>query len=571
MYTQAPRVLRAESVIESKHLRRPVIAIGYPGGTIMPVFDALHDCPDFRFILPRHKQGAGHMAQGYARAARKPGVVLTTSGPGTTNLITTLQDALKDGTPLVVLVGQVSTHAIGTDAFQEADVIGITGPCTKWNTVVRDIRDLPARMNDAFRIAGSGRQGPVLVALPKDVTSAVLDTPAPLASSHRGLPQWDNPIQPSDILAIDRSARIKRCADLINRAQKPVTYAGNGVLSCAAGPQVLAQLAETACIPVATSLLRLGCFDEHNSKSLRMLGMHGTAYANKAIQEADLSSQQRPTRCIIHFEIHPPHINKVIACDEFVQGDVTAGLIEFLPHIRAVENRPEWMGQISHWKNTFPIKPTPPKHATRISPEFVILRLSELTEKLRERTIVTTGVGSHQMWAAQFFRWTGDRSLITSGGAGTMGFGLPAAIGAHVAQPDAIVIDIDGDASLSMSLHEMSTAAEFGAKVKILVLNNDEQGMVTSWQALDHDQRYTHAHQRNPGFVKVANGMGVAARRLDAASDITDKLEWFIRSEGPSLLDVKVDDKMPVLPWVTPGKALDEMIMSPSQIWTSKQ
>ncbi|CDM31741.1 Acetolactate synthase, large subunit, biosynthetic [Penicillium roqueforti FM164] len=567
---------------------------GYPGGAILPVFDALHSCPHFRFILPRHEQGAGHMAQGYARTSRKPGVVLTTSGPGATNLITPLQDALKDGTPLVVLTGEVPTYAMGTDAFQEADVIGITGPCTKWNTVVRDIRDLATQINDAFRIAMSGRPGPVLVALPKDVTSAVLETPARVASS-QCLPKLNNPVLRFDALKANRSASIKRSADLINKAERPVLYAGNGVLSCAEGPKVLAQLAETACIPVATSLLGIGCFDENDPKSLQMLGMHGTAYANKAIQAADLvialgarfddraigdpdrfapvarAAGKDQRGGIIHFEIHPPHINKIIQCNEFVQGDVTAGLTELLHHVQKVESRPEWMGQISKWKKTFPIKPTPPKQMTQISPECVIRLLSDLTEKLSKQTIITTGVGSHQMWAAQFFRWTANRSLITSGGAGTMGFGLPAAIGAQVARPDAMVIDIDGDASLSMSMQEMAVAAEFGINIKILVLNNNEQAMVTQWQALDYDKRYSHAHQRNPDFVKVADGMGIKAQRLDAVSDITDKLEWLIRSEGPALLEVKVEEKVPVLPWVTPGKALDEMIINASQIDTSRK
>jgi acetolactate synthase I/II/III large subunit len=533
------------------------------------------------------------MAQGYARASRKPGVVLVTSGPGTTNIVTPLQDALKDGTPLVVFSGEVSTHVMGTDAFQEADVIGITGPCTKWNTVVRDIRDLPTRINDAFRIATSGRHGPVLVALPKDITSAVLEAPVHPRSSHD--PKPDILGIRADHRVVDQSPAIERCADLINRAQNPVIYAGNGLFSCAEGPEVLAQLAETACIPVATSLLGLGSFDEYDSKSLGMLGMYGTAYANNAIQEADLvialgarfddraigdpdgfapvakAAGKDQRGGIIHFEIHPPHINKTIQCDEIVQGDVTASLTKLLPHLRKVKSRPEWMDRISGWKKTFPIKPTLPQHTARISPELIILQLSKLTDKLSNRVIVTTGVGSHQMWAAQFFRWSRNRSLITSGGAGTMGFGVPAALGAQVAQPDATVIDIDGDASLSMSLSEMCVAAEFGINIKILVLNNEEQGMITQWQDLDYDKRYSHSHQRNPDFVKVADGMGIKAQRLDAASDIEDKLQWFISSEGPVLLEVKVEDKVPVLPWAPPAKALDEMITSADQIGGSKK
>ncbi|OQE34337.1 hypothetical protein PENCOP_c021G05567 [Penicillium coprophilum] len=535
------------------------------------------------------------MAEGYARASRKPGVVLVTSGPGVTNLITPLQDALKDGTPLVVLTGEIATHAMGTDAFQETDVIGITGPCTKWNTVVRDIRNLPAQINDAFRIAMDGRMGPVVVALPKDVTSAVLEAHHGLTSPHWDLPESDYPILQFNSLATERSTSIKRCAALINKAKKPVIYAGNGILSSAEGPKALAQLAEVACIPVATTLLGMGSFDEKDPKSLQMLGMHGTAYANKAIQEADLiialgarfddrvtgdtdrfalvarAAGKEKRGGVIHFEIHSPHINKIIECDEVVRGDVTAGLTELLPHVRKIKDRPEWMGQIANWKKKYPMKPATSLCANRISPEAVISRLSDLTEQLHNRIIVTTGVGSHQMWATQFFRWTGDRSLITSGGAGTMGFGLPAAIGAKLAQPDAMVIDMDGDASLSMSLTEMSVDAEYGINIKILVLNNEEQGMVTQWQALDYDKRYSHSHQRNPDFVQVASGMGIDAQRLDAVSDMSDKLQWLISSEGPALLEVKVEGKVPVLPWVAPGKALDEIITTRDQIWSSKK
>ncbi|KAJ5712748.1 Thiamine pyrophosphate enzyme C-terminal TPP-binding [Penicillium malachiteum] len=530
----------------------------------MPVFDALHNNPHFEFFLPRHEQGGSHMVQGYARISKKVGVLLVTSGPGATNLVTPLQDALKDGTPLVALTGEVPTYTMGTDAFQEADFIGITTPCTKWNRVVPDIRDLPAQMNDAFRIATSGRPGPVLVVLPKDVTTAVLEDPIRL-NSFQSIPTLDCPLLESKLFKANRSASIQRCAELINQAQRPVIYA------------------------VTTSLLGLGCFDERDPKSLPMLGMHGTVYANKAIQAADLilalgarfddRAIADPTRFapatkeaskeqrggIIHFEIHPPHINKAIQCDEFVLGDVTTALTELLPYFQKVESRPEWMGQISDWKKTYPMQPTIPLDA-KISPEYVIMLLSELTEKTNKRTIITTGAGSHQMWAAQYFRWTGNRSLVTPGGAGTMGFGIPAALGAQIAEPDAMVIDIDGDASLGMSLHEMASATECGLPIKILVINNNVQSMITQWQDLYFGKRHFGVHQRNADFVNVADGMNFKAQRVDATADVQAKLEWFIHSEGLVLLDVKVNDKVPVLPWVPTGKSLDEMMIDASQL-----
>jgi acetolactate synthase I/II/III large subunit len=553
----------------------------------LPVFDAIYNSKHFEFILPKHEQGAGHMAEGYARASGKPGVVLVTSGPGATNVITPMQDALSDGTPMVVFCGQVPTSAIGTDAFQEADVIGISRACTKWNVMVKNVAELPKRIKEAFEIATSGRPGPVLVDLPKDVTAAILRKSIPM---HSTLPSHPSA---ATVAARDLSKRqldgaITRVAKLINIAKKPVIYAGQGVLGHPDGPAVLKELADKANIPVTTTLQGLGGFDELDPKSLHMLGMHGSAYANMAMQEADLiialgarfddrvtgniakfapmaktaASEKRGG--IVHFEVMPKNINKVVQATEAIEGDVTTNLQFLIPRINSVSSRPEWFEQINDWKARFPLsnyeKETP---EGLIKPQQLIERLSNLTAHRKHETIISTGVGQHQMWAAQHFRWRHARTMITSGGLGTMGFGLPAAIGAKVAKPDALVIDIDGDASFNMTLTELSTAHQFDIGVKIIILNNEEQGMVTQWQSLFYEDRFAHTHQKNPDFVKLAEAMGVQARRCLTPADVDESLEWLVNGsgDGPALLEVITDKKVPVLPMVPAGKALHEFLV----------
>lgn len=524
------------------------------------------------------------MAEGYARASGKPGVVLVTSGPGATNVITPIQDALSDGTPLVVFCGQVPTSAIGTDAFQEADVIGISRACTKWNVMVKNVAELPKRIKEAFEIATSGRPGPVLVDLPKDVQAAILRHPIPTASS---LPSHHSA---ATIAARDTSRRhleesIKRTADLINVAKKPVLYVGQGLIALPEGPRLLKELADKACIPVTTTLQGLGGFDELDDKSLHMLGMHGSAYANMAMQEADLiialgarfddrvtgniakfapqaklaASEKRGG--IVHFEIMPKNINKVVQATEAVEGDVASSLALLLPHVKQTASRPEWFGQINDWKARFPFNYEKESANGLIKPQTVIEKLSIMTKDIKDRTIITTGVGQHQMWTAQHFRWRHPRTMITSGGLGTMGYGLPAAIGAKVARPEALVVDIDGDASFNMTLTELSTAAQFNIGVKIIVLNNEEQGMVTQWQSLFYEDRFAHTHQKNPDFTKLAEAMGVQAQRCIKPSDVEAKLKWLIESKGPALLEVVTDKKVPVLPMVPAGKALHEFLV----------
>lgn len=550
------------------------------------MFDAIYNSKHFDFILPKHEQGAGHMAEGYARASGKPGVVLVTSGPGATNVITPIQDALLDGIPLVVFTGQVPTSAIGSDAFQEADVIGISRACTKWNVMVKSVAEMPRRINEAFEIATSGRPGPVLVDLPKDVTAGILRRAIPTDTALPTLPSAASRAM-ADLSKKQLQASISRVANLLNIAKKPVIYAGNGVICSENGPALLKELADKASIPVTTTLQGLGAFDELDEKSLHMLGMHGSAYANMAIQEADLiialggrfddrvtlrvsgfapaarAAAAEGRGGIVQFEIMPKNINKVVQATEAVEGDVGTNLEYLLPLVdtKSMEDRKEWFGEINAWKTRWPLNDFERAgDSGRIKPQEMIEQLSDLCKDRKESTYIATGVGQHQMWTAQHFRWRHPRTMITSGGLGTMGFGLPAAIGAKVAKPDSLVIDIDGDASMCMTLTELSTAAQFNIGVKVIILNNEEQGMVTQWQNLFYEDRYSHTHQKNPDFMKLADAMGIQHKRVSKPEEVVDSLKWLINSDGPALLEVMTDKKVPVLPMVPAGHALHEFI-----------
>ena len=533
------------------------------------------------------------MAQGYARASGKPGVVLVTSGPGATNVITPMADALADGTPMVVFSGQVVTSAIGSDAFQEADVIGISRACTKWNVMVKSIAELPRRINEAFEIATSGRPGPVLVDLPKDITAGILRRAIPTESS------FPPPISAATRAAAELSnkqlaASISRAARLINVAKRPIIYAGQGVVASENGSALLKALADKSSIPVTTTLLGLGAFDELDEKALHMLGMHGSAYANMAMQHADLiialggrfddrvtgavskfapaakAAAAEKRGGIIHFEIMPKNINKVVQATEAVEGDISANLDRLLPQVeeRSMADRKEWFDLINQWKEKWPLSHyEKAERAGLIKPQTLIEELSNLTADRKDSTLIATGVGQHQMWTAQHFRWRHPRTIITSGGLGTMGYGLPAAIGAKVARPDALVIDIDGDASFGMTLTELATAAQFNIGVKIIVLNNEEQGMVTQWQNLFYEDRYSHSHHRNPDFMKLAEAMGIQHQRLIKPEDTVESLKWLINTDGPALLEVVTDKKVPVLPMVPGGSPLHEFITWDDSTW----
>lgn len=554
---------------------------GYPGGAILPVYDAIYNSDKFKFVLPRHEQGAGHMAEGYARASGKPGVVLVTSGPGATNVITPMADALADGIPLVVFTGQVPTSAIGTDSFQEADVVGISRSCTKWNVMVKNVAELPRRINEAFQIATSGRPGPVLVDLPKDVTAAVLRHAIPISSA---IPK--NAISKMSAKEVTQYTVecIERSARLLKKAKRPVIYAGAGLLNSEDGPRRLKELADKASIPVTTTLQGLGVFDQNDEKSLDMLGMHGSGVANLAIQNADLIialgarfddrvtgniskfapqaklAAQENRGGIIHFEISAKNINKVVEATEAVEGDVTENLELFNQIITQVDSRPEWFKLINEWKAKYPYAYRKETAGSKIKPQTLMQEISKQAHATGKPVIVTTGVGQHQMWAAQHFTWTKPRTFITSGGLGTMGFGLPAAIGAQVAVPEALVIDIDGDASFNMTLMELSSAVQANAPVKICILNNEEQGMVTQWQSLFYEHRYSHTHQSNPDFMKLAEAMHMKGVRISKQEDMVSGINEWINTEGPVLLEVMVEKKVPVLPMVAGGKGLDEFI-----------
>lgn len=572
---------------------------GYPGGAILPVFDAIHESKHFNFVLPRREDGAGHMAEGYARASGKPGVVLVTSGPGATNVITPIQDAMSDGVPLVVFCGQVATTAIGSDAFQEADVVGISRSCTKWNVMVKNVAELPRRINEAFKIAMSGRRGPVLVDLPKDVTASVLKHAIPRV--------WTQPnasVMPSRQAALMRAGQVGRklaepdvlpalsqAADLLAVAKRPVIYAGHGILSSEDGPALLREFATKHNIPVTTTLHGLGAFDELHPLSLHMLGMHGSAYANLAMQSADLiialgarfddrvtgrvdkfapeanAAANEGRGGIIHFEVMPKNINKVVQATCAVEGDVVGNLRKLLPMLQAGPDRSEWLAQIKTWKEKLPFTyvPSMPEKGELMKPQEVIEAMDAAVEQYKERVVVTTGVGQHQMWAAQHYRWRHPRSWISSGGLGTMGFGLPSAIGAKVANPDQIVIDVDGDASFSMTAMELATASQYGIGVKVLLLNNDFQGMVLQWQDLFYDQRYSHTEMHNPDFVKLAEAMGIKALRCDSLADLPAKMKEFVEYDNtrPILFEARVVKSEHVYPMVAAGQSLEQQVLHP--------
>ncbi|KAI8661084.1 Acetolactate synthase [Fusarium keratoplasticum] len=547
----------------------------------VPVLQALRETPNpsVDVIPPKHEQGAGHMAEGYARASGKPGVVFVNSGHGITNMITPIQDALSDGTPMVVFFER--DWAMGMD---DPDAIGIALACTKWAVMIKTIEELPRRINEAFEIATSGRPGPVLVDL-HNCSRSIVKKAIPTRSSLPGISGAASRVA-HQLTQNHLDATLQRVAQMINRAERPVIYAGQGVILSEGGPELLRDLAKRCSIPVTTTLQGLGAFDELDEKALHMLGMHGTAYANMAMQEADLivalgarfddrvtmniakfapkayaAEKKRRQGGIVHFEIVPKNINKVIQATEAVEGDAATNLARLLPQLepRTMQSRAKWFGMINVWKKKWPLSDYE-RTPGRIMPQELIEQLSTIVGGREEKTYITTGVGQHQMWTAQYFRWRHPRTMITSGGLGTMGYGLPAAIGAKLAQPEALVIDIDGDASLSMTISELLTAARFNIGIKVILLNNEEQGMVTQLQNIYYEDRYAHTHHSNPDFIKLAESMHVQCQSVSDPRDLSKSLEWLVNTEGPALLEVKTEKKVPVLPTVPAGRGLHEFI-----------
>jgi acetolactate synthase-1/2/3 large subunit len=545
---------------------------GYPGGAVLPLYDALFDRPRLRHVLVRHEQAAVHAAQGYARSTGRPGVVFVTSGPGMRNTTTGLLDALCDSTPIVCISGQVATTAIGTDAFQECDALGISLPVTRWNAQVRDVNRLEATLRKGFAIACGGRPGPVLIDVPKDVQQQRV-TPGAAQPAWTPKPR---PRLPTEAL--------KTAARLIREARRPVLYGGGGLVN--SGPQAceaFAELARRTHMPCTLTLMGLGAFPASDPQWLGMLGMHGTLEANLAMHGADLvvcvgarfddrvtgrTDRFCPTAKFVHIDIDPTSINKVVRADAALVGDCHALLAALLaalpPDAQAAERLAPWWSRIDAWRaeRSLAFDDTPEV----IAPQALVRRLGAA---LRGRdAIVATDVGQHQMWAAQHLGFDAPRRWLTSGGAGTMGYGLPAAIGAQVAHPDRLVVCVSGDASIQMNIQEMATAVQHRTPVKVVLSNNGYMGMVRQWQQLNHGGRYSHSYtDALPDFTMVARGFGWQARRVDRRDELDDALRECLASPGPFFLDVRVAAEENCLPMMPAGCGHDQMLLPGGRRW----
>lgn len=562
----------AEILVESLHREGVDVLFGYPGGVLIPIFDVLYDRKDIRVVLTRHEQGAAHAADGYARASGKVGVCMATSGPGATNIVTGIATAFMDSIPLVAITGQVPTSLIGNDAFQEADIVGITRPITKHNYLVKDVKDLARIVKEAFHIASTGRPGPVLIDVPKDVSVGEADFVYPDSVNLRSY----NP-------HIEGNPRqIKRAAELVARAERPIIYAGGGVIISGAHEELL-QFAEKTGIPVTSTLLGLGAFPNGHELSLDMLGMHGTVYANHAISESDLIisigarfddrvtgklDEFAPHAQIIHIDIDPTSLSKNVDVDIPIVGDARKVLQELIPAVEKCTIDP-WMSRIKGWKEKFPL--TYNEEGGQIKPQAVIEAISDLTNG---EAIVSTEVGQNQMWVAQFYKFKQPRTLLTSGGLGTMGYGFPAAIGAQLAFPDKVVFDVAGDGSIQMNIQELATAVMEKLPIKIVILNNGYLGMVRQWQELFFDRRYAqtklfHADtdvvepsEMNyiPDFVKLAEAYGAYGKRISKPEEVKPAIEDILGRDQTCVLDVRIAQEENVFPMVPAGAALTQMI-----------
>ena len=533
---------------------------GYPGGACMPIFDALVDAPEIKIVLVRHEQGGTHMADGYARATGKPGVVLVTSGPGATNTVTGLLTAQMDSVPMVVLTGQTITPNLGKDAFQEADVFGVTMPVVKHSYLVREVNDLPRVMNEAFHLATSGRPGPVLVDLPKDVVSAECEADF---TDEFHLPGYAPP-------ARGLTEDLEKAAELISSSKKPLLYVGAGAVIAQASRQVIG-LAEKLQAPVTTTLLGKGAFPETHTLSVGMLGMHGTAYANKTVVDCDLIMaigarwDDRITGKVsefcrdatkIHIDVDPAEFGKIIDPDVSIAGDAKLVLEDLIPLVSKLDSQP-WLKQIEKWKKKYPLK-FPKRGGLRA--QQVLKELDRLTDS---KAIISTDVGQHQMWTAQFCKTNEERKWLSSGGAGTMGYGLPSAIGAQLGCPDELVVAVVGDGGFQMTMPELATAAIHKLPIKILIINNRYLGMVRQWQELFFDNRESGVDMMgNPDFVKIGEAYGIKGFHLRRTGDITKVLQKALDyNDGPCIIEAEVVKSDNVFPMIPAGAAVAEMII----------
>jgi acetolactate synthase-1/2/3 large subunit len=543
---------------------------GYPGGAVLPIYDELFQQDKVQHILVRHEQGAGHAAEGYARSTGKVGVALVTSGPGATNMVTPLTDALMDSIPMVCITGQVPTHLIGNDAFQECDTVGITRPCTKHNWLVKRIEDLPRILHEAFRIAATGRPGPVVVDIPKDIQFKT-----GLYENLKGarLTQYQPRVE-GDERAMREAVR------LMAGAKKPILYTGGGVIN--SGPEatrLLRELVELTGFPITSTLMGLGAYPATGPNWLGMLGMHGTYEANLAMHDCDVmvcigarfddritgrTDAFSPKSKKIHIDIDPSSINKNIRVDVPIIGDVArvlAAMVAMWKEAKPVRDaaaHAAWWGEIDRWRAKKCLAYR--KNRDVIMPQYAIERLYQLTRK--HDTYITTEVGQHQMWAAQYFGFDEPNRWLTSGGLGTMGYGLPAALGVQIAHPDSLVIDIAGDASVQMTIQELSSAVQYEAPIKIFILNNQYMGMVRQWQQLLHGNRLSHSYtEAMPDFVKLAEAYGGVGIRADRPDELDDKIEEMIAVRKPVLFDCRVASLANCFPMIPSGKAHNEMLL----------
>ena len=572
----ATRMSGAEIVIKALADQGVEVVFGYPGGAVLPLYDALFKQNSVRHILVRHEQGAVHMAEGYARSTGKVGVVLVTSGPGATNAVTGLTDALMDSIPIVCLTGQVPTHLIGNDAFQEADTTGITRPCTKHNYLVKDVEKLAGTMHEAFYIASAGRPGPVVVDLPKDVQFAEGTYHEPKPIVHRSY----KPQMQGDPAAIEAAV------DMIAGARRPIFYIGGGCIN--SGPracQLVTELARETGAPVTQTLMGLGAFPASSGQFLGMLGMHGTYEANLAMHGCDVMinigarfddritgrlDAFSPGSKKIHVDIDPSSINKSVPVDLPIIGNVEDVVGQMLGVWRKRKAKMDgkaqekWWKQIDAWRAVDCLKFDQgfgPKET--IKPQYAIQRLYELT---RERdTYITTEVGQHQMWAAQFYKFEEPNRWMTSGGLGTMGYGLPAAIGVQIAHPDSLVVDIAGEASTMMNIQELGTMAQYGLPVKVFILNNEWLGMVRQWQELLHGKRYSESYSAGlPDFIKLAESYGMIGLRATHPNEVDDVIKTMLDTPGPVICDMRVTKEENCWPMIPGGAAHNEILLGPN-------